>query len=513
MTTWLVSAWIETEVNHDGSGILGSNNIVTSISVRLVISEEFVINLLVDINTVSLDLDGLKSLNAFRVDEVALANLRQLGSSASKGIGSDQSRSKNGVVTSTDVAHKALSLHGACNSLVDQTGQAIPIAPEVNVTGSNSKSTNSGLSDVELGSHTSIKGLNGPLQVAQQNSVVGDLLFLSLESVDSDQGETNSLNVNIVNLGVNEDVVDVKLALVDVGGNNTRIAARQLNGAEGSITSIRSNSSAGSGTIGVGNNFSSQSQRNVTSGSGDDIINIGKINGNESLTIRNGNGGDGQSGILVEPEQQGNPPILNGLGGLRGLGTIHNETHLASVVRGVNRCALGSSTVDIQKTDSGSTIRASSGNGGELSEGLNGDFLADQSLPTSQFAGSNSELLVEHNSFRSIVIQRVSVDFELNLGEQSLTWIFNITNEVLSSCGGSVKNGSLLVNVVICVSGVRVGDGSIFISANRVGSGKRLVVRTNKRGEGRKAGNSAGRSSSDLRVDNHVIEEITELRN
>ena len=212
MTAWLVSARIQAEVNHNSARILGSNHIVATISVGLVISEEFIIDLLVDINTMGLDLDSLQSLEALRVDKVALANLRQLRGSASKGISADQSRGKHCVVTSANVTSKTFRLHGASNSLVDKAGKTIPIAPEVNITSSDSQAANSGLGDVEFGSHTRIQSLNGPLKVAQENTVIGNLLFLGLESVNADERETNSLNVNIVDLRVDEDVVDVKLA-------------------------------------------------------------------------------------------------------------------------------------------------------------------------------------------------------------------------------------------------------------------------------------------------------------
>ena len=39
-----------------------------------------------------------------------------------------------------------------------------------------------------------------------------------------------------------------------------------------------------------------------------------------------------------------------------------------------------------------------------------------------------------------------------------------------------------------------------------------MVGETNVGGEGRESSNSACRSSSDLSVNNHVVEEITELR-
>lgn len=513
MTAWLVSARIQAEVNHNSARILGSNHIVATISVGLIISEEFIINLLVDINTMGLDLDSLQGLEALRVDKVALANLRSLDAIVGrKRLSADGFQSGGGNVTSSGITRQCLGLHGASNSLVDQAGKTIPIAPEVNVTSSDSQTADSGLGDVEFGSHTGIKGLNGPLKVAQENTVVRNLLFLGLESVNADERETNSLNVNIVNLGVDEDVINVKLALVDVGRNNTRIAARQLHGAECSISLVRGNGSAGKGTISIGDDFSGQSQRNITSGSCDNIIGRSEINGNEALTVWNRHGGDGQSGILVEPEQQRNPPVLHGLSGLRSLGAVNNKAHLAGVVRSVDGRTSGSGTININKTNGRGTIGGRSADGGEAGESLNRDFLTDKALPTGQLAGSNAELLVEHNGLRSVIIKGVSVNLELNLGEQALTRVFNITNKVLADSSGAIKDSSLLVNVVVGVAGVGVDDGGIFARASRERSGKGLIGSADEGGKGRESSNSACRSSSDLSVDNHVVEEITELR-
>ena len=162
---------------------------------------------------------------------------------------------------------------------------------------------------------------------------------------------------------------------------------------------------------------------------------------------------------------------MHGLSGLRSLGAVNNEAHLAGVVSGIDWCAPGSSTVDVKKTNSGSTIGGSTRNGGEVSESLNRDFLTDKALPTGQLAGSNAELLVEHNGLRSVIIEGVSVNLELNLGEKAFTRVFNIANEVLADRGGAIENSSLLVNVVVGVSGVGVKDGSILGGTNGVGGG------------------------------------------
>ncbi len=47
-----------------------------------------------------------------------------------------------------------------------------------------------------------------------------------------------------------------------------------------------------------------------------------KLNINKTLTIRNGHGWNSKTGVLVKPEEQGNPEINSGLYLLRGLRTI-----------------------------------------------------------------------------------------------------------------------------------------------------------------------------------------------
>lgn len=45
--------------------------------------------------------------------------------------------------------------------------------------------------------------LNGPLELSKQHVEVGDGLILRLEAVDADQRETDTFDVDIVDLGVN----------------------------------------------------------------------------------------------------------------------------------------------------------------------------------------------------------------------------------------------------------------------------------------------------------------------
>ena len=204
---------------------------------------------------------------------------------------------------------------------------------------------------------------------------------------------------------------------------------------------------------------------------------------------------------------------MHGLSGLRSLRAVNNEAHLAGVVRSVDGRTSGSGTINIDKTNGRGTIGGRSADGGEAGESLNRDFLTDKALPTGQLAGSNAELLVEHNGLRSVIIKGVSVNLELDLGEKAFTGVFNITNKVLADRSGAIKNSSLLVNVVVGVAGVGVDDGGIFARASREGRISSVLIGSADEGrEGRESSNSACRSSSDLSVDNHVIEEITELR-
>lgn len=176
-----------------------------------------------------------------------------------------------------------------------------------------------------------------------------------------------------LNLWVHEDVVDPQFALGDVR-NGGRVSSW--------------------GVIGGG-------ETDVLK----DLVGLSELNGDETLTVGDGDGGDGKSGVLVEPEQKGHPQVKSGLLGLGGLVSIEERHSLA---------------------DSGST---SSGN---IAEALVGLLLADQTIPTNALVGGNKEGIMESINIAVILIQRVSVDGELGVSDQALTNSVTVGQEGVS---------------------------------------------------------------------------------
>jgi hypothetical protein len=145
------------------------------------------------------------------------------------------------------------------------------------------------------------------------------------------------------------------------------------------------------------------------------------------------------------PEEEGNPELKSTLGGLGGLRTIENlET----------------------ETDT-STATGTSVGGEDILITLVGDLLTDVAVPAGALVGGNEEVIVEVQDIGIILIKRISVDSELNLGAQSLTDEVNVCEELITS------------------RGIGLGIGPIA--------------------------SVGGIDSAKDDVENHVIEEVTEL--
>jgi len=165
-----------------------------------------------------------------------------------------------------------------------------------------------------------------------------------------------------LNLGVDEDVVDPQFALGDVW-NWGRVGSGGIIG--GCETDVLQ-----------------------------DLVGLSELHGDESLTVGDGDGGDGKSGVLVEPEQKGHPQVKSGLLSLRGLKSVEERNSL---------------------TNSGSA------SAGGLAEALVGLLLADKTIPTNALVGGNKEGIMEGVDIAVILIQRVSVNGELGVANQTLT--------------------------------------------------------------------------------------------
>jgi len=128
---------------------------------------------------------------------------------------------------------------------------------------------------------------------------------------------------------------------------------------------------------------------------------------------------------------------------------------------------LGSIINLLTNADTGTTTSASVGSK-DISETLMGNLLTNITIPTNALVRGNEEVIVEVKNVRIVLVKRVSIDSELNLLAKTLTNIVNISKKFITR--------SRMSSGVVPISSV----GSIY--------------------------------GTKLDVENHVVEEVTELR-
>ena len=122
----------------------------------------------------------------------------------------------------------------------------------------------------------------------------------------ADQREADTLDVDVVHLGVDEDVVDVQIH-VDVSEGRVRGNSRACSqhgrqrlpgGHIGHALSSGGTLSDTSGSL----LLHSELQVQITGGDEEDVGRGLQINGDEALSVGDRHGGDGKAAILAEPE-------------------------------------------------------------------------------------------------------------------------------------------------------------------------------------------------------------------
>lgn len=149
----------------------------------------------------------------------------------------------------------------------------------------------------------------------------------------------------------------------------------------------------------------------------------------------------------VKPEQERDPEIQGGLGGLGGLRAV------------VERDAL---------TDTGTTAVEARGSDGNVREALLGVLLADVAVPADALVGGDEVLVVEALDIRAVLVEGVAVDGDTDLLDEALTNEIDVANDL-----GTGR-------------GVSRGGGPV--------------------------GSVGGRDGAQGGVDDHVVEEVTELQ-
>jgi hypothetical protein len=238
--------------------------------------------------------------------------------------------------------------------------------------------------------------------------------------MDANQRESDTLDKDIVDFGVHEDVVNEQLAHLNVR-NGRRVAA-------GIVVVL--------------------SGANVL----EQLTGAGKLNINETLTVRDTPGRDGQTGILVKPEEQRHPHVDGGLHLLRGLRTITD--------------------VDLL-TDTSTTART------RVNESTLSDFLSGVLVPSKLLVRGHEELLVHVMHIRVILIQRVSVHGKLNVLDELLAGTINVAHKasgIISIISSDLSQADMENHIVEEVTELRNGELNLLSESSRSGLHTDLVV-------------------------------------
>ena len=201
--------------------------------------------------------------------------------------------------------------------MIGKASEAMPVAPLVGVAGSN----------VILRPGANINGLNRPLEVGELHAGRVILHRSHLVAVDSDERETNALNVYVMNLRVNENVVNVEIGLKDILGLKAGIRKKNRGFGDNTVnigSGIDRNNSSISG--GICKSFALKEQ--ISRGGEENLVMGGKLHVNKTLTIRNRHRRNREARIAGEPEEERNPQVKLRLLKLRRLRAVNNRTNL-----------------------------------------------------------------------------------------------------------------------------------------------------------------------------------------
>lgn len=233
MAAGLVSARVQRKVDHQSTSILRGDDVSTAESVRNVVAVERRREVIEDGDTVSLNLQGINGLRVERevhlLGSVLRGALLKLIKSSQTAISSIGDRDIN------------LRNSSGLKNIVSDERKTVPVAVLVKVSSSN----------VNNRAHANEDALNGPLHLAHKNLVGRHGLLSRLESVDADERETNTLDVDIVNLGIHEDVVDVKVEGRERRSNSRNRRASSKSRSAGNVLANSVNLKRQGGTLGT----------------------------------------------------------------------------------------------------------------------------------------------------------------------------------------------------------------------------------------------------------------------
>lgn len=348
MATRLVRAGVQVERDHQKTRVLGRHNEVATIRVRHVAVEELRRDVVVDRDAVSSHRNTIHRRNR-SLDDDLLAIVRRV----------------------RKIRDRVVAVPVIAVSLTNHTGRRVRTNTREVIT----RVVRSRSRRVRRRAQADIQSLNRPLQVVQQKFIVSLVDEDALFTVNTDQRKANSLDEDVVDLRVHENVVDQQLQL-DVRGSE--LVGRM----DRAVSRLRTSKLS--------------SRRNRAH----ELGRSGEINSDEALAVRDRNRRNRQTRVEVEPEQQRNP-----------------ELH--RLLRRLGRLRARTKRLDFTDTGIGATI------------GLDVFLLADVALPASTLARGNVELVVEVVDVRRVLIQRVAVDGHRDLLDQTVAEEVRVANVVL----------------------------------------------------------------------------------
>jgi len=485
-------AGVDAEVDEERALINRSAHDVLAIVPRRVVAEERSLEGVDDVVALHGDLERVNGLRVNRnSDLLAGLDVRE---------GLDELRPGSGDGARLD---RAVRPRGLVHDLVGHASQVVPVAVLVLV----------GCIDVDAREHADIDELSRPLHLRQEHVVVRHGELLLLEAVDANQSKTDALDVDVVDLRVHEDVVDVQLGEESL--RRVDIRARDEDGlvvdlAINSVDVLRDGSS-GAGTSSISADLSGDAQEEIAGRAIDNVLLLLESNSDETLAVRDRDGRNGQANVFVEPEEQRDPEIQRGLQRLRGLRAADDLHDLARSDGGIRGSDLRAA--DISERGERRGERVSSGDRRRVRVTLNGNLLADETLPADLLIMQNPELAIEHRRLARVGIERVSVDLELHLPKQHLSGVLAIAHEV-GHCSADRNDNTGGVDVLLRVSGVSSGNnrrtersGNRGHADLRSGSDRHNIG--SDRGRERRNGALSAGNRAELDMRDHVGEELT----
>lgn len=290
----LVRSRVQAEVDHEGTFVLRSVDVVATIRVWLVRRKELRLEVVVHVHAVRLDAKRGDGLAHIREDQAAGLSHGLLHILRRQEVGRGQRR---------DVRrnrHDTRRSRRQKRNAINIARETVPVAPLTHVAGGNRQAVARGLLLVELRAHTHEDRLNRPLEAGQKLLARLDGDVERLRAVHANQREADTLDVNIVNLGVHEDVVDVQINRLHLLGGNSRL--RHDHRLERLVLRIRVQGHGGGRTLAGtsrGEDLGSETQEEVARGNRNELILTGKLQRDEALTIRDRHRRNRQTSVLV----------------------------------------------------------------------------------------------------------------------------------------------------------------------------------------------------------------------